>query len=497
MSPRCATFEGELRKVQKNLGIAGKNGGRRSRIKASLSCGNASPSSASRIASVRPQRLWAATGWAGPDRRLEGGLTESGHRSGQSISQQSRQTKGGIRYTGTVSARRYVSSHPWISFQATDINRVPPNDWMLLGEAKSKCEHLAGAPLKPAVARELYRVTLVKGALATTAIEGNTLTEDQANGILDGTYAAPPSRRYQEQEVRNVLEALQGLSDQILRGERINLTTQLIKDFNHQVLKGLPLDDHVEPGTIRRDSIGVGNYRGAPAEDCEYLLQRLVGWLNSSTFENDDPELRFAVIVAKAIYAHLYLAWIHPFGDGNGRTARLVEFAILADSGMVPMPAAHLLSNHYNLTRDQYYRELARASSNGGDTLRFLLYAIIGFIDGIREAIDMVRHQQVQVAWINFVHEQFSKEANTKATDRQRSVVLAMPMEGTVPRSDLAGLTPKLAQLYASAGPRTLSRDLNHLIGMELLRRRGGRGYEVCSDVVLAFLPPIAESSDA
>jgi Fic family protein len=393
-----------------------------------------------------------------------------------------------------VRARTYESTHPWINFQATDINRVPPNNWMLLGEAKSKCQHLAGAPLKPAVAQDLYRVTLVKGALATTAIEGNTLTEDQANGILDGTYAAPPSRQYQEQEVRNVLEALQELNDQIVRGERIELTTQLVKDFNHQVLKGLPLPDDVEPGEIREDSVGVGNYRGAPAEDCEYLLDCLVDWLNSPTFEHDDPELRFAVILAKAVYAHLYLAWTHPFGDGNGRTARLVEFAILANSGLVPMPAAHLLSNHYNLTRDQYYRELARASTSGGDTLPFLVYAITGFIDGIREAIAMVRDQQLQVAWVNFVHEQFSREPNTKAMERQRSLVLAMPMDGTVPRGDLAGLTAKLAQLYANAGPRTLSRDLNHLVKMSLLRRRSGREYEACSDIVRAFLPPIADA---
>ena len=195
------------------------------------------------------------------------------------------------------------------------------------------------------------------------------------------------------------------------------------------------------------------------------------------------------------MYAHLYLAWIHPFGDGNGRTARLVEFAILANSGLVPMPAAHLLSNHYNLTRDQYYRELARASTSGGDTLPFLVYAITGFIDGIREAIAMVRDQQLQVAWVNFVHEQFSREPNTKAMERQRSLVLAMPMDGTVPRGDLAGLTAKLAQLYANAGPRTLSRDLNHLVKMGLLRRRSGREYEACSDVVRAFLPPIADAT--
>jgi hypothetical protein len=83
-----------------------------------------------------------------------------------------------------------------------------------------------------------------------------------------------------------------------------------------------------------------------------------------------------------------------------------VEFAILADCAMVPVPAAHLLSNHYNLTRDQYYRELDKASKSGGDTLGFLSYAITGFVDGIREAISMVREQQIHVAWVNYVHEQ-------------------------------------------------------------------------------------------
>lgn len=46
------------------------------------------------------------------------------------------------------------------------------------------------------------------GALATAAIEGNTLNEEQVAGIYRGEYTAPPSREYQEREVRNVLDAL-------------------------------------------------------------------------------------------------------------------------------------------------------------------------------------------------------------------------------------------------------------------------------------------------
>ena len=45
--------------------------------------------------------------------------------------------------------------------------------------------------------------------------------------------------------------------------------------------------------------------------------------------------------ILKATLAHLYIAWIHPFGDGNGRTARLVEFMLLSRAG-VPSPSAHL-----------------------------------------------------------------------------------------------------------------------------------------------------------
>jgi Fic family protein len=389
--------------------------------------------------------------------------------------------------------REYQRTHPWIDFRATDVNEIRPRHWMLVGEARSKCEHLAGAPLKPDVAQQLYKVTLVKGALATTAIEGNTLTEDQARGILDGTYQAPPSRQYQEQEVRNLLDALTGLQEDIVNGRGIELTPALICEFNRQVLQKTQLRPGVTPGAIRTESVVVGRYRAAPAEDLECLLDRLVKWLNGPTFVNDDPEIQFALIVTKAVYAHLYLAWIHPFGDGNGRTARLVEFAILAGCGQVPVPAAHLLSNHYNLTRDRYYLELDLASKPGHSTLGFLSYAIEGFIDGIREAIDMVRYQQIQVAWINYVHERIATLPNTNASARQRALVLAMPTDLAVPREVLEGLTPKIARMYAGAGPRVLSRDLNRLESLGLIRGSKGR-YRARAEVVQAFLPPMATS---
>lgn len=390
--------------------------------------------------------------------------------------------------------RPYEESHPWIAFDARALNEVHPRLWMLLGEARSKCEHLAGAPLKPEIAERFYRVTLIKGAQATTAIEGNTLSEEQVAGILDGSFEAPPSRRYQEIEVRNVLDALTKIGGQVQRGEYPKLTRELLCDFNRQVLLGLEdqMDDSTVPGEVRNHSVVVGRYRGAPSEDCEYLLDRLGDWLEGPDFKAPDRDIDFALMLVRAVLAHLYIAWIHPFGDGNGRTARLVEFLILARSGKVPLPAAHLLSNHYNLTRDRYYRELDKASKSGGDITGFITYAIEGFVDGIRSQIDEVRVHQLSVAWVNFVHEVMSRFPTGKASDRQRELVLAMPSDRALPRSELTALTPSLAHHYAQAGPRTLSRDLNRIEAAGLITRVGRSTYRSSIDQMAAFLPAIA-----
>ncbi len=361
----------------------------------------------------------------------------------------------------------------------------------MLGEARSKCEHLVGIPLKPEFAQKLYNITLIKGAVATTAIEGNTLTEEQVQGIIEGTFSIPDSRRHQEQEVLNVVGALNDIQEMIVSGKDIVISEDLILEFNRQILRNLELDSEIPSGKYRYHSVVVGGYMGDPAEDCRFLTNKLVEWLNSDIFKNENPEINFALTIAKAIFAHLYLAWIHPFGDGNGRTARLVEFLILASSGFVPLPAAHLLSNYYNLTRDRYYRELSKVSKNGGKAVEFIVYAAEGFADGIREVIKLIREQQLEIAWVNYVYERFESRPNTNANDRMLRLILELPIGDRVAKKDITGLTPQLAQLYSKVGPRTLARDLNQLSNIGLLSIESGK-CSARSDIMLAFLPIVA-----
>ena len=294
--------------------------------------------------------------------------------------------------------------HPWLTFHV-DLGNMAPKFWMLLGEARSKADHLSMVPVPKAYADTLHRVELAKGVHATTAIEGNTLTASQVLERMEGQLQVEPSQEYQVREVDNVLAAYNGILADILAGTPPSLSSEAICQFNRTILDGLPREGHVTPGEIRTDPVTVGSgiYTPPNAAHCRYLLDRLCDWLNGPSFEQHG-DMRIPVALIKASLAHLYLAWIHPFGDGNGRTARCIEFLVLITSG-VPTSAAHLISNHCNQTRSEYYRELRVASASGGDVSSFLSYCLQGFVGGMTEQLKMVYGHQFELAWSEVVRQ--------------------------------------------------------------------------------------------
>ncbi len=395
--------------------------------------------------------------------------------------------------TGSDETREFTDIHPWIDFDASVANRLDAQSWMRIGEAYARCAELSGTPLAPAMADALHQHALIRGTQATVAIEGNTLTVEQVASIYAGEFSAPQSRAYQEREVRNVLEAFERLDGMVTEDGDLHLSAELICEMNRWVLDGVDPDAASAPGTIRTHSVVVGPYVGPPARDCWHLLERLAEWLDGDDFrrtsgESDENRDAFARTVLSALLAHLYIAWIHPFADGNGRTARLLEYVILARSGMVPLAAANLMANHFNLTRDRYYARLA-AASRERDVLGFLAYGIEGLVDGLVEHSAAVRAQHLGLAWQSYVAETMARFPTSPASERQRALVMALAPGEKVPRSDIAGLTPQLAQLYARTGPRTLARDLNRLEDAGLIDV-STEGIRARVDLMSAFLLP-------
>jgi len=383
--------------------------------------------------------------------------------------------------------RAYQRTHPWINFHF-NMNELGHSIWLLLGEAKSKCDHVKGAPLLPETIEKMFNIYLAKGALATTAIEGNTLTEEEVERRIKGQLELPLSKEYLGIEIDNIVQAYNEIGKRsLVEKEPITLSVEGIKEYNKLVLVNLPLEEGVIPGKIRTYSVGIADYRGAPPEDCDFLLNEYVKYLNDGFSFIEDRKVVYGIL--KAILAHLYFVWIHPFGDGNGRTARLIEFQILISVG-VPAVAAHLLSNHYNATRTEYYRQLRMTSKSKGNVNDFIGYALQGFVDGLKSEIDSIQAQQMKVHWINHIFNSFSGK-NLLTDKRQRDLLLELTnhIKDSYPVKTIRHTSPKIAEMYAGKSDLTLKRDLQILQEMKLLIVDGDN-YSLNLSILNIYMTP-------
>jgi Fic family protein len=385
-----------------------------------------------------------------------------------------------------MDSTEYEKSHPWINFAPVAIGN---SAWFLLGAAESKCKHMTGIPLPPDAMRRLLKVYMRKGVHATTAIEGNTLSLEDVGKIMDGAMGKfPLSQKYQITEVKNVVNACNNIAAHIDDDDFSKITPEQIKTDNNTILQKLTLKPEVVPGEIRDYPVVVQAYRGAPAQDCEYLLRRLCEWLNEDWGLGEDRLVAEGIL--KAILGHLYTAWIHPFGDGNGRTARMLELRLLMAAG-IPMTAAHLLSNYYNETRPQYYNALARSSMDKDNGIQnFVMYALQGFVDALDAQIKVILSEQLDLIWVNYVHSFFS-DKKTAALTRQKELLLDISRMSTPMKYDELKLRLSIKTLmpYKDKTDRAFIRDINGLLKANLLLKRENGKVAANKNIMRSFLP--------
>jgi Fic family protein len=342
----------------------------------------------------------------------------------------------------------------------------------MLGQCEVIIRMISNAPLEPQYRKKLLQVSLRKGAQATTAIEGNTLSYEEIARIDDGENL-PPSKEYLQIEVQNVIKALNKIRQEVILDAKEHLITpDLIKSFHQHISKNLGEHLRAAPGQFRKkgEDVIVGTYRPPPGKDVVRLVLKLCDWLRE-TFHYESGNQTFSEQVVQAIVCHVYIAWIHPFGDGNGRTARLIEFFLLLRAGL-PDIASHILSNHYNNTRQEYYRQLDMAGKEQ-NLSRFIDYALTGLRDGLNEVLDVVQSNILKTAWRNYIYEMLdSKKASgkTKAiVKRRRNIALHFPTDSFFTIAELLKTNPDFIREYANKSSLTLKRDLLELERLGLI----------------------------
>ena len=384
---------------------------------------------------------------------------------------------------------KWSEGYPWIDYDF-DFSKLSYLAWLALGECGSICAHIANIPLAPEEWREMHRVYLAKGVLGTTAIEGNTLSEEEVRKAVEGKLTLPESKEYLKQEVENIIALFNEVAQQIHKNTLPEISPELLRHYNARILARLPLPDEVVPGEFRRHRVGVGAYRCPPAEDVEEMVRVLCDRLKSFDAMPLDGHVR---AILKAIVAHLYVAWIHPFGDGNGRTARMLEAVILLQSG-IPSPASHLLSNYYNATRTEYYRVLDRAGKTR-DPWAFVGYAIIGLRDELREQRARLMEKVWNVVWKNHIYSTFDRKKKTARTQRQLQLALELAKQTeAVKLNQIMTLSAKIALLYGNKRSlATLRRDVQSLLtdGLIVARKVDHQWGYVTNIQRLGFMLPL------
>jgi Fic family protein len=383
--------------------------------------------------------------------------------------------------------KKLIEKYPHISFSPKW--ELKEDTVYELGQCDAIIRAIRNIPIRPEYRKVLLNVSLTKGAQSTTAIEGNTLSDEEVEKVNEGV-KLPPSKEYQEIEVRNILNALNELLREVAIYNKFEIISpDLIKRFNYLV--GKDLGDHFQaiPGKIRNCNVSVGTkYRPPDYHEVGPLLKQFCDWSIKKFHFSKGQNFKDSVI--QAIVSHVYIAWIHPFGDGNGRTARLLEFYILLRAGN-PDIASHLLSNFYNETRNEYYRHLEK-STKTGNLSDFITYAIRGYRDGLNNILELTQVDQFKTSWTNYIHEIFRtgkiKSKNENLSKRRRNLMLSIPIFKKFTIDEILNLTVDIAATYKILSQRTLTRDIKELINLELLRNEQDK-YWANIDLLLSFFP--------
>ena len=208
--------------------------------------------------------------------------------------------------------------------------------------------HVSSVKLSKSVASKLRKNSKKKSSYASNKIEGNPLSEKQADEVIDSD-----DRKHflkPEQEVRNYFLALNYLEDMLARREPFS--KKLILDVQKMVEKGaskekIGLRGPMPPGilfAVYDSKSGNPDYIPPEYSDIPSLLDELVEYVNTT----DDHPLIVAAVV------HYQMVTIHPFEDGNGRTARLLSGYILDLNGF-GFNGIGSLEEYFAYDVDEYY----------------------------------------------------------------------------------------------------------------------------------------------
>jgi len=232
----------------------------------------------------------------------------------------------------------------------------------------------------------LKKEARIHNAHSSTSIEGNRLTLEQVAALSENKEVIATEK--DKKEVLNYLKALDAIPK--YASKKIIDVKLFLKI--HETVTIDTLGGDKDCGIFRNRQVFVGKrifdgtsfkevveYMPPRTKDVPQLVADFLDWLNSDKIKDINP-----VILAGIV--HYEIARIHPFIDGNGRTARLMVSLVLYKSGF-DHRRFFVFDDYYDENRPAYYAALKTAQTSKGDITKWLKY----FTGGVLYSIDKVK----------------------------------------------------------------------------------------------------------
>ena len=310
---------------------------------------------------------------------------------------------------------------------------------------------IQNAPLVPKWEVNLRRDAILKSAHASTAIEGNPLTLEEVSALAEGREIM--ARRKDRQEVLNYLEALTTISEY---SKRMPFTAKDLLEIHRTITKGT-MEEPKDEGRYRERQVVVMNratgeivFNPPPTKEVSRLVDELLGWFNSKDVLAIDAVIEAGIV-------HYEMARIHPFIDGNGRTARVMASLTLYIRGF-DVKRFFALDDYYDQDRRGYYEVLERVNPSTLDLTDWLEY----FSDGVAASVKAVKEKIVGLS----KDIQFLKDKGQIAlTERQMKIVETIVEKGKI--------TNREARKILNISNRAALDEIKTLLELKIIARKG------------------------
>lgn len=266
-------------------------------------------------------------------------------------------------------------------FVDSPLRLISPGFDSPLTDAVIELDHLRRLRLAgdtpPAVFVQLKEIFHTLESLGSARIEGNHTTLADYIETKIGATGAPSD---QIREVMNVEQAMDYVERSIEAGAPI--TEQFIRELHHLAVSGLLREGDPHPGQYRASGVRIGGAEHLPpdASLVPMYMQEL------AAFVNRDDAPKYDLI--KMALAHHRLLWTHPFGNGNGRTVRLLSYAMLIKYGFNVQVGGRVLNPTAVFCNDRngYYENLSKADTGTDSGLEaWCSYVLVGIRDELQK----------------------------------------------------------------------------------------------------------------